>query len=77
MGVSDPVASQSDGTLIQRALAQLGAQRAGMLFLPLIEHDLRDLRLHQLIGHTQRFAEPSHRFKVHVRPAEMYGDCGQ
>ena len=66
--LSDP--ALRDGG-VERAAAQLRAQRAGVGLPALLEHDLVDRHLHAHILHAKRAAKLPHGCKIHTRRAAV------
>ena len=60
VSVGDLPAAQLEGFCVQRALAHLGTQTAGVLFLALLKDDLVDVGFHMMEGHIQTGAEVRH-----------------
>ena len=59
---------------VQAAPPQLGAQGAGVLLLPLIEHNVVYRHLDAGIGHVQLPAQVRHGVEAHTRGAGLQGD---
>ena len=59
---------------MQAAPPQLGAQGAGVLFFPLVEHDVVYRHGDTGIGHIQRGAVVGHRGEVHPRHTRLQRD---
>ena len=57
----------------ERAAAQLGAQRAGVLLPALEEHDLIDGDVHADVLHAERAAVIRHAVEAHARRARLNG----
>ena len=60
--------------LIQRPAAHLGAQRAGIVFLPVLEDDRPDLRLHAGIRHAEALTQACDRREIHAAEAHVDRD---
>ena len=70
----DLVQAQPVQLCAQGAPAELGAQGAGILLLPVDEDDLVDGHADQVVGHLQLLAQPGDGGKVHARRAAVDGD---
>ena len=68
MAQSDFVAAVCDGGVVQRTLAELGAQGAGVLLLADVEDDLPDVGFYNGIGDVQFLAKRLDGRKVHAGP---------
>ena len=74
MGVSDLSGPDLLCLVIESTLAHLGAERAGVRFLPGLKEDLSDPGLHYVVRHIQIPAEGPDRLQEQISQSQVNGN---